>query len=64
MADGRVAAAGVEAVLSLDEPSAETADFLAAELGLPGNGTRLSEARRDKLAMQEQLRSCGLPSLL
>ncbi|GAA1407424.1 ATP-grasp domain-containing protein [Kitasatospora putterlickiae] len=37
-----------------------TADRLAEQLGLPGNGTRLSPCRRDKFAMAERLRETGL----
>jgi hypothetical protein len=36
------------------------ADALAERLGLPGNGTALSRARRDKHAMAEAVRAAGL----
>ena len=36
------------------------ADVLAERLGLPGNGTALSAARRDKYAMIETLRAAGV----
>ena len=59
----RLSGMGIDAVLSLNEPSAETTDFVAEELGIAGNGTALSTARRDKLAMQARLRECGLPTI-
>lgn len=38
-------------------------DLLAERLGLPGNPTALSAARRDKFLMQDALRAAGLPSI-
>ncbi|MBI4958337.1 MAG: methyltransferase domain-containing protein [Desulfovibrio sp.] len=45
------------------EIGVEMTDILAAALGLPGNGTFLSAARRDKLLMHQTLAACGLPHL-
>lgn len=47
-------------VLAGQEPGVQLADALAERLGLVGNGTALSEARRDKYQMVEQLRAAGL----
>ncbi|MFJ5830031.1 ATP-grasp domain-containing protein [Streptomyces sp. NPDC093089] len=48
------------AVISGGEIGVELADLLAERLGLPGNGTALSAARRDKHLMIETLRAAGL----
>jgi biotin carboxylase/SAM-dependent methyltransferase len=45
------------------EIGVELTDILAGALGLPGNGTFLSPARRDKLLMHQTLASRGLPHL-
>ncbi|MGE7388629.1 ATP-grasp domain-containing protein [Streptomyces sp. NPDC004126] len=47
-------------VLAGQEPGVVLADRLAERLGLPTNGTTLSEARRDKYLMGEALRAAGL----
>lgn len=47
--------AGVERAVPL-------ADILSEELGLPGNGTALSRARRDKYLMVETVRAAGVPA--
>ncbi|MFD4551243.1 ATP-grasp domain-containing protein [Streptomyces sp. NPDC058466] len=49
-------------VLAGAEHGVELADQLAEQLGLPGNGTRLSRCRRDKFAMVERIREAGLPA--
>lgn len=49
-------------VLAGSEPGVELADQLSSALRLPtGNGTALSDARRNKHAMQERLAMCGVP---
>ncbi|MER5470048.1 ATP-grasp domain-containing protein [Streptomyces sp. NPDC002685] len=48
------------AVVSGGEVGVELADLLAERLGLPGNGTALSTARRDKHLMIETVRAAGL----
>ncbi|MDO5286562.1 MAG: ATP-grasp domain-containing protein [Actinomycetia bacterium] len=48
------------AVLAGGECGVELADELAERLGLPGNGTRLSEARRNKYVQVEAVRARGL----
>ena len=48
------------AVVSGGESGVELADLLAERLGLPGNGTALSTARRDKHVMVETVRAAGL----
>src|SRR5690349_6637845 len=48
------------AVVAGGEIGVEFADLLAAELGLPGNGTALSVARRNKYVQIETLRAAGL----
>ncbi|MET9410891.1 ATP-grasp domain-containing protein [Streptomyces sp. NPDC002935] len=48
------------AVVSGGEVGVELADLLAERLGLPGNGTALSTARRDKHVMVETVRAAGL----
>ncbi|MEU8975210.1 ATP-grasp domain-containing protein [Streptomyces monashensis] len=47
-------------VLAGQEPGVLLADRLSEQLGLPTNGTALSEARRDKHRMGETLRAAGL----
>ncbi|WP_052808547.1 ATP-grasp domain-containing protein [Streptomyces cyaneogriseus] len=47
-------------VITGSEWGVHTADALAEQLGLPGNGTELSHCRRDKFAMAERLRSQGV----
>lgn len=42
------------------ESAVELADRLAERMGLPGNGSALSAARRDKYAMVDTLRRAGL----
>jgi len=42
------------------ELGVEVCDWIAEELGLPGNGTEMSEARRDKHMMGEVVRNAGL----
>lgn len=48
------------AVVVGGESGVELADTIAEHLGLPGNGTALSAARRDKFRMIENLRACNL----
>ncbi|OAH10935.1 ATP-grasp domain-containing protein [Streptomyces jeddahensis] len=55
-----VAAFDPVAVISGGEIGVEFADLLAERLGLPGNGTALSAARRDKHLMVEAVRAAGL----
>ncbi|MET9856941.1 ATP-grasp domain-containing protein [Streptomyces sp. NPDC006450] len=55
-----VAAFSPIAVISGGEVGVELADLLAQRLGLPGNGTALSAARRDKHVMVETVRAAGL----
>jgi hypothetical protein len=55
-----VAAFDPVAVVPGGEVGVEFADQLAERLGLPGNGTALSTARRDKYLMVEAVRSAGL----
>ncbi|MGW1465147.1 ATP-grasp domain-containing protein [Streptomyces sp. NPDC002308] len=47
-------------VMAGQEPGVLLADQLSEGLGLPTNGTALSEARRDKYLMGEALRAAGL----
>ncbi|MFE9312418.1 ATP-grasp domain-containing protein [Streptomyces sp. NPDC088353] len=61
--EATVAAVGAYApvaVVSGGESGVEFADLLAERLGLPGNGTALSAARRDKHLMVEAVRAAGL----
>ncbi|MEO9133170.1 MAG: GNAT family N-acetyltransferase [Sphingomonas sp.] len=51
---------GVEHVLAGSERGVILADQLSEALGLPGNGTRLSEARRDKARMIEEVGRHGI----
>jgi biotin carboxylase len=50
-------------VLAGAEPGVPLADALSELLGLPSNGSVLSDARRDKHAMGEALRRAGVPSV-
>ena len=50
-------------VMAGSEIGVELTDILAEALGLPGNGTALSPARRDKLLMHQTLAANGLPQL-
>ncbi|MFC9932115.1 ATP-grasp domain-containing protein [Streptomyces sp. NPDC127190] len=50
------------AVVAGGEIGVELADALSEALGLPTNGTALSEARRDKYVMIETLRAAGVPA--
>lgn len=59
----RLAALQPAFVLAGCEIGVEMADILAEGLGLPGNGTALSAARRDKLVMHQTLAAHGLPHL-
>jgi len=45
------------------ECGVELNDFLSEKLSLPSNGSVLAEARRDKYAMQERIKECGLRSI-
>jgi len=45
------------------ECGVEINDFLSEKLGLASNGTVFAEARRDKWAMQERIRECGLRAI-
>ncbi|MFI6209082.1 ATP-grasp domain-containing protein [Streptomyces sp. NPDC051041] len=56
----RVRALRPAAVLTGSEIGVEFADALSEALGLPGNGTALSHARRDKYAMIERIKACGV----
>ncbi|MFD7324093.1 ATP-grasp domain-containing protein [Streptomyces sp. NPDC059875] len=56
-----VAAHRPVAVLTGGELGVELADRLAAALGLAGNGTRLSAARRHKHTQIETIKAAGLP---
>ena len=51
------------AVIAGAESGVELADDLAEKLGVPGNGTELSNARRDKFLMQQALRDKGVPTM-
>jgi CelD/BcsL family acetyltransferase involved in cellulose biosynthesis/biotin carboxylase len=51
---------GVSHVIAGSERGTILADHLAEALGLPGNGTALSLARRDKFIMIEQVRRAGI----
>ncbi len=53
---------GVLHVVPGSEPGVELADRLAERLGLPGNGTALSGARRDKALMKRVMERAGLPA--
>ncbi|MDG4795547.1 ATP-grasp domain-containing protein [Micromonospora sp. WMMD1082] len=58
----RLAALRPVAVVVGSEVGVEFTDRLNEVLGLPGNGTALSEARRDKFVQVETLRAAGLPT--
>ncbi|MFJ8593522.1 ATP-grasp domain-containing protein [Streptomyces sp. NPDC093598] len=58
----RLAAVRPEAVVVGSELGVEFTDRLNEALGLPGNGTALSEARRDKFVQIEAVRAAGLPT--
>ncbi|WP_269858147.1 ATP-grasp domain-containing protein [Streptomyces sp. RPT161] len=49
-------------VIAGQEPGVPLADSLSERLGLPTNGSRLSDARRNKFAMAEALRAAGVRS--
>lgn len=50
-------------VVAGSESGVPLADYLAEALGLPGNGTQLSAARRDKHLMAEALRRRGVRAI-
>ncbi len=56
-------ALGPRLVLPGSELGVNPADYLAEALCLPGNGTRLSVARRDKAGMVEAVKAAGLPTM-
>ncbi|MER5738708.1 ATP-grasp domain-containing protein [Streptomyces sp. NPDC002262] len=56
----RLAAYAPICVVAGQEPGVPLADELSERLGLPGNGTALSAARRDKYEMIEALRRAGV----
>lgn len=58
----RLAAENIAIVLPGNESAVEMADRLGERLGLRGNGTRLTAARRNKYLMIERLAECGLPT--
>ncbi|WFE41146.1 ATP-grasp domain-containing protein [Micromonospora sp. WMMD998] len=58
----RLAAVRPIAAVVGSELGVEFTDRLNEALGLPGNGTALSEARRDKYVQIEALRATGLPT--
>jgi biotin carboxylase len=51
------------AVVSGSEIGVEVCDWLSEQLGLPSNGSAMSEQRRDKAAMQDAIRAAGLRSI-
>lgn len=51
----------IRAVIPGTETGVELADSVGERLGLPTNGTRLSQARRNKYLMIETCRKAGLP---
>lgn len=51
---------GVTVVVAGQEPGVPLADRLSELMGTPGNGSRLSRARRDKYEMIEVIRAAGL----
>ena len=51
---------GVVAVVAGQEPGVPLTDALSEALGIAGNGTELSAAKRDKFQMIEAVRSAGL----
>jgi len=52
----------IKAVAPGSEPGVELSDLLGEAMGVASNGTELTSARRDKAAMQDRLRECGVPS--
>ncbi|MCY0917378.1 MULTISPECIES: ATP-grasp domain-containing protein [unclassified Streptomyces] len=56
-----IAAHGPKGLVPGVERAVVLADRLSEELGLPGNGTALSAARRDKYRMIETVREAGVP---
>lgn len=56
-------ALGPRLVLAGSELGVNAADYFAEALALPGNGTRLSVARRDKAGMVAAVRAAGLPAM-
>jgi len=52
----------IKAVAPGSEPGVELSDLLGEALGVTGNGTELTLARRDKACMQDRLKECGVPS--
>ena len=48
-------------VVAASEPGVLLADQLSEQIGLPGNGTALSRARRDKSLMAQVVAAAGLP---
>jgi biotin carboxylase len=50
----------IKAVIAGAETGVELADLLSEKLGVPTNGTALSEARRNKYVMGETIRSSGI----
>ncbi|MCX5783113.1 MAG: hypothetical protein NTW04_01505 [Elusimicrobia bacterium] len=50
----------IKAVIAGAEPGVMAADFMANELGLPGNDYYLSNARRDKSEMKDAVNRAGL----
>ncbi|MBL1080265.1 ATP-grasp domain-containing protein, partial [Nocardia sp. 2] len=51
------------AVIAGTETGVELADALSEKIGTPGNGTKLSAARRDKYLMNEALRHAGIAAV-
>jgi hypothetical protein len=58
----KIAATGLtpRCVVAASELGVEFADQLAMHMGLPNNGTALSDCRRDKFAMGERVRAAGV----
>lgn len=59
----RVRAYHPEVVVGGFEVGVDLADFLSDELGILTNGSALSATRRDKFAMANRLRECGVRSI-
>lgn len=57
---GQLRHLGVTRLLGCVDPSITYTDSLSAQLGLPFNGLRLSEARRNKALMSAAVRKAGL----
>lgn len=53
----------IKAIFAGSETSVELADQLSETFGLPGNGTKLSEARRNKWTMHQQLKKMGVAAI-